>query len=84
MFGGKKFKGDIKTSLQASLVLSTVASCTTVIIVTCFSSMWTGAGGFLQNLLFGYGGLRIDYASNQLTLNPQLPPNTTSISFNRV
>ncbi len=33
----------------------------------------TGAGGFLQNLIFGYGGLRIE--TDQLKVYPpQLPP----------
>ncbi len=32
----------------------------------------TGAGGFLQSLVFGYGGIRIE--RGRLTLTPQVPP----------
>jgi len=37
----------------------------------------TGAGGFLQGIIFGYGGLRI--TSNQYSFTPQLPPKTDSL-----
>ncbi|KAF2072925.1 hypothetical protein CYY_005747 [Polysphondylium violaceum] len=37
----------------------------------------TGAGGFLQGIIFGYGGLRI--SESQYLFNPQLPPNTDSL-----
>src|SRR3989338_2353513 len=37
----------------------------------------TGAGGFLQSVMFGYGGLRLDRSA--LTLNPQLPADTAGV-----
>jgi len=37
----------------------------------------TGAGGFLQGILFGYGGIRIQ--DNLLAFNPQLPPSVTKV-----
>jgi len=39
----------------------------------------TGAGGFLQNVLYGYGGVRL--TRHSLNIAPQLPPNTSSIVF---
>jgi len=40
----------------------------------------TGMGGFLQSVLFGYGGLRLDI--DELRFNKgRLPPNTTEIIF---
>ncbi|KAL4217202.1 hypothetical protein ACF0H5_023655 [Mactra antiquata] len=39
----------------------------------------TGAGGLLQSIVFGYGGLRLH--PDRLDLNPSLLPNTTSWSF---
>ena len=32
----------------------------------------TGMGGFLQALLFGYGGIRLEL--HQMRFNPRLPP----------
>lgn len=42
----------------------------------------TGAGGFLQTMLYGYLGLR--YESDHLRLNPSLPPQTTSLALRRL
>eukprot|EP01087_Luapelamoeba_hula_P007627 TRINITY_DN1860_c0_g2_i1.p1 TRINITY_DN1860_c0_g2~~TRINITY_DN1860_c0_g2_i1.p1 ORF type:complete len:847 (-),score=118.70 TRINITY_DN1860_c0_g2_i1:27-2567(-) len=42
----------------------------------------TGAGGFLQSLVYGYAGLR--YNADSLTLLPTLPDNTTSITLSRI
>jgi len=43
----------------------------------------TGAGGFLENIVFGYGGLR--YTDAGLTLAPSLPPNgVTSLTIRGV
>lgn len=42
----------------------------------------TGAGGFLQALINGYGGARIGRFS--YSFKPQLPPNTASMAFRRV
>jgi len=42
----------------------------------------TGAGGFLQAILFGYGGIRLEDA--QLKFNPQLPPNVTALTLGRI
>eukprot|EP00698_Gefionella_okellyi_P004446 TRINITY_DN1409_c0_g1_i2.p1 TRINITY_DN1409_c0_g1~~TRINITY_DN1409_c0_g1_i2.p1 ORF type:complete len:606 (+),score=116.53 TRINITY_DN1409_c0_g1_i2:597-2414(+) len=39
----------------------------------------TGAGGFLQNIMFGYGGMRITDAG--LKLNPTLVPHTTETTL---
>jgi len=39
----------------------------------------TGAGGFLQGLWAGYGGVRI--LENEITLNPILPQNVTSVRY---
>jgi len=50
-------------------------------IVGGHSHFITGAGEFLQNVLFGYGGLRLTKAA-LLIVNPQLPPgNATAVSF---
>lgn len=40
----------------------------------------TGAGGFLQSVLFGYGGLRL-HGNNQLQFNPRLLPGATQVRF---
>eukprot|EP01132_Coremiostelium_polycephalum_P008602 gene8602-10589_t len=42
----------------------------------------TGAGGWLQSLIFGFGGLRIKSTDFQFT--PQLPPDTTSMKIKDV
>jgi trehalose/maltose hydrolase-like predicted phosphorylase len=42
----------------------------------------TGAGGFLQSILFGWGGIRI--LENELFVNPTLPPNTTAMNMRGV
>lgn len=42
----------------------------------------TGAGGFLQAIVFGYGGLRIQ--SDQLRWRPQLPPSTAGLKVRGV
>jgi hypothetical protein len=39
----------------------------------------TGDGGFVQAILFGYGGIRI--MENGLRFNPQLPLNVTGFTF---
>jgi len=36
----------------------------------------TGAGGYLQNLIYGYGGLR--YAEDELSVRPLLPPDSVT------
>lgn len=41
----------------------------------------TGMGGFMQALVFGYGGMSI-YLDRLEILNPQLPPNTTELRIN--
>lgn len=40
----------------------------------------TGAGGFLQSILSGYGGLRLR-DGRQLQFNPKLPPGSTGLKF---
>jgi trehalose/maltose hydrolase-like predicted phosphorylase len=45
------------------------------------SGFITGCGGFLQAILNGYGGIRVN--SEQLTLDPQLPPNAEQFLFKR-
>ena len=40
----------------------------------------TGAGGFLQAVLFGYGGLRL-HGNSQLQFNPRLLPGATQVRF---
>jgi len=42
----------------------------------------TGAGGYLQALLFGFGGIRL--GGDTLKLDPVLPPNISSVSFGRI
>ena len=42
----------------------------------------TGAGGFLQSVIFGYGGLRLQL--DGLYLSPKLPTNTKKIAFHGV
>ena len=42
----------------------------------------TGAGGFLQGITFGYGGLRIQ--QGRLLANPQLPPDTAFIRLRQI
>ncbi len=39
----------------------------------------TGMGGFLQTIIFGYGGFRLYLES--LAMNATLPPQTTSLSI---
>ncbi|CAF1205270.1 unnamed protein product [Didymodactylos carnosus] len=39
----------------------------------------TGAGGFLQSVLFGYGGIRLRF--EQLEFFPTLPPGTNTFTF---
>lgn len=39
----------------------------------------TGMGGYLQSLIFGYGGFRI--FEDRLQFNPILPPNTTQFNL---
>jgi protein-glucosylgalactosylhydroxylysine glucosidase len=41
----------------------------------------TGVGGFLQGVMFGYGGIRL---SNVMSFNPILPPNTTEMTMRGV
>ena len=43
----------------------------------------TGSGGFLQSVLFGYGGLRLREGSLDIRV-PPLPSNTTSLTLNGV
>ena len=38
----------------------------------------TGAGGFLQTIIYGYGGFRLK--SSGLAFNPSLPPNVTKMT----
>lgn len=42
----------------------------------------TGAGGFLQSLIFGYGGIRLQL--DGLHLDPVLPDGTQTLSFNGI
>ena len=42
----------------------------------------TGAGGFLQAVLFGYGGFR--FRDNHLEFNPTLPPTCTKLTITGV
>ena len=37
----------------------------------------TGMGGFLQSVMFGYGGLRL--RADRLDLDPELPPSSTEL-----
>lgn len=41
----------------------------------------TGAGGFLQLIMYGYAGIRINVDSLSVR-KPQLPPNTTELKLN--
>ena len=43
----------------------------------------TAAGGFLQSILNGYGGVRLNFNNLKIT-NFFVPPNSTSLSFNGV
>lgn len=40
----------------------------------------TGAGGFLQLIMYGYAGIRINVDSLSIQ-RPHLPPNTTALKF---
>jgi len=42
----------------------------------------TGAGGFLQAVLFGYGGIRL--MDNEMKFDPQLPPMVSNVVFRSV
>jgi len=42
----------------------------------------TGAGGYLQNMLFGYGGFRL--TDDELLVNPILPITTTFMKFRSI
>jgi len=42
----------------------------------------TGAGGFIQGVVYGYGGIRI--LSDQLDFNPTLPPNVTMVVYRSI
>ncbi len=42
----------------------------------------TGAGGFLQSVIFGYGGLRLRIDS--LEFDPNLPENVTRLGFDGI
>ncbi|XP_033736118.1 protein-glucosylgalactosylhydroxylysine glucosidase-like [Pecten maximus] len=42
----------------------------------------TGIGGYLQSLIYGYGGFRI--YPDRLQFNPSIPPNTTSFNLTGV
>eukprot|EP01127_Copromyxa_protea_P017514 TRINITY_DN5342_c0_g1_i1.p1 TRINITY_DN5342_c0_g1~~TRINITY_DN5342_c0_g1_i1.p1 ORF type:complete len:782 (+),score=101.11 TRINITY_DN5342_c0_g1_i1:33-2378(+) len=42
----------------------------------------TGAGAFLQTLLFGYGGIQVK--ETRLLFRPQLPPNIAEVVFNEL
>src|SRR3954453_21630576 len=42
----------------------------------------TGAGGFLQEFLYGYSGMR--WRADQLLLDPSLPPQLTGVTLNAV
>jgi trehalose/maltose hydrolase-like predicted phosphorylase len=42
----------------------------------------TGAGGFLQEFLYGYTGMR--WRGEQVTLDPSLPPQLTGVTLNAV
>ena len=39
----------------------------------------TGAGGFLQAVIYGYGGFRLQ--DSELVFNPTLPPNITKMTI---
>ena len=40
-------------------------------------------GGFLQTILFGYGGMRLDVEELRFQ-TPRLPPGTTSMTFRNI
>jgi len=42
----------------------------------------TGVGGFLQGVMFGYGGIRL--LEHQMTFTPILPPGTSSMKIRMV
>ena len=42
----------------------------------------TGAGGYLQNLVNGYGGLRV--LATHLSFSPMLPPSVSSVAIRRL
>jgi len=42
----------------------------------------TGAGGFLQSVIHGYGGVR--FGADSLTLTPRLPPSTGSLTVDGI
>lgn len=42
----------------------------------------TGAGGFLQEFLYGYSGWR--WRADRIHLDPSLPPQLTSVTLNRI
>jgi trehalose/maltose hydrolase-like predicted phosphorylase len=44
----------------------------------------TGAGGFLQTMVNGYGGLRIDPVEGLMQINPQCPENSDFVKFRGV
>jgi hypothetical protein len=44
----------------------------------------TGAGGFLQTMLFGYPGIRISASGDELAYNPQCPEAAVSIKIRGV
>ena len=44
----------------------------------------TGAGGFLQNVLFGYGGLDLEDHEGGMVVNPLLPPNTSFMKLRNI
>jgi len=44
----------------------------------------TGAGGFLQTFLFGYGGLRLHAEEIRFNTSLPLPPDTTRFSLNNI
>jgi protein-glucosylgalactosylhydroxylysine glucosidase len=47
----------------------------------CFNFL-TGAGGFLQSIAFGYGGLK--YGRDECEMRPTLPLNSTSMKFRSI
>jgi trehalose/maltose hydrolase-like predicted phosphorylase len=42
----------------------------------------TGMGGFLQSILFGFGGIRLH--KDRLTIDPVLPPGCDKLRFNGI
>lgn len=45
------------------------------------SNFITGAGGFMQLIIYGYAGIRINFDS-LIIEKPQLPPNTQQLKLN--